>query len=142
MKEVYCLETLQKMPTVILDPYLLISMSATLSTGALAACLCARFAICDHLLPGDFLPEEYKNLMQAITQENVEKLSVPAVEIADLLPMRNVLVLSQIATIAAVRYHDCMFASDCCAFRRAAATVLKPAYILCGRQISQRFNLN
>jgi len=136
------LEALQKIPTVVLDPYLLISMIAILPVGALAACLCARFAICDHLPPGDFLPEEYKHLMEAINQENIETLSVPAVEIADLLPMRNVLVLHQIATIAATRCHGCMFASDCCTFRRAATTMLEPARILCGRQVRQRFNLN
>ncbi len=136
------MEVLQKIPTVVLDPYLLMSMSAVLPNGALATCLYARFAICDHIPPGDFLPEEYEQLMQAINRENVETLSVPAVEIADLLPMRNVLVLNQIATIAAARYHGGMFASDCCTFRRAATTVLKPAHILCGRQVRQRFNLN
>jgi hypothetical protein len=125
-----------------LDPYLPMSMSAELPTGALAACLCVRFAVCDHLLPRDFLLEEYKHLTQAINRENVEMLSVPAVEVADFLPMRNILVLNQIATIATARHHGCMFASDCCTFRRAATTVLKPAHILSGRQVRQRFNLN
>jgi hypothetical protein len=136
------LEALQKIPTIVLDPYLLMSLSAILSTGALSACLYARFAICDHMPSGDFLPEEYERLMQAINQENIETLSVPAVEMADLLPMRNALVLNQIATIAAARFHGCMFASDCRTFRRAATTVLEPAHILCGRQVHQRFNLS
>lgn len=136
------MEALQKIPTVILDPYLLMSISAVLPNGVLAACLSARFAICDHILPGDFLPEEYEQLVQAINRENIETLSVSALEIADLLPMRNVLVLNQIATIAAARYYGCMFASDCCTFRQAASTVLKPAHILCGRQVRQCFNLN
>lgn len=136
------MEARQKIPTVILDPYLLMSMTAILPAGALAACLCARFAICDHLLPGDFLPEEYKHLMEAIDQENIETLSVPAMKITDLLPLRNVLVLYQIATIAAARCHGCMFASDCCILRRAATTVLMPARILCGRQVCLRFHLN
>lgn len=136
------MEALQKIPTVVLDPYLLISWSAILSTGALSACLYARFAICDHMPPGDFIPEEYEQLMQAINRESIETLSVPAVEMADLLPMRNALVLNQIATIAAARFHGCMFASDCRTFRRAATTVLEPVHILCGRQVRQRFNLN
>ena len=136
------MEAPQKIPTVVLDPYLLMSMSAALPNGALAACLSAQFAICDHIPPGDFLSEEYGQLIQAINRENIEMLSVPAVEIADLLSMRNVLVLNQIATIAAARCHGCMFASDCCTFRRAATTVLKPAHVLCGRQVRQRFNLN
>jgi hypothetical protein len=118
---------MQKIPTVVLDPYLLMSMSAMIPSGALAACLYARFAICDHIPPEDFLPEEYEQLVQALNRENIEMLSVPAVELADLLPMRNVLVLNQIATIAAARCHGCMFTSDCCVFRRAATTVLKPA---------------
>jgi hypothetical protein len=136
------LKALQKIPTVILDPYLLMSMSAVLPTGALAACLYAQFAICNHIPPGDFIPEEYEQLMQAINRENIETLSVPAVEMADLLPMRNALVLNQIATIAAARFHGRMFASDCRTFRRAATTVLEPIHILCGKQVRQCFNLN
>ena len=136
------MEVLQKIPIVILDPYLLISLSAILSAGALAACLCARFAICNHICPGDFLPEEYNQLMRAIHREHIEQLSVPAVELADLLSMGNVLVLNQIATIAAARYHGCLFASDCSVFRREATTILKPTHVLCGRQVRQHFNLN
>lgn len=133
---------MQKIPTVVLDPYLLMSMSAVLPHGELAACLYARFTICDHIPPGDFLSEEYKQLMQAIDRENIEMLSVPAIEMADLLSMRNVLVLNQIATIAAARCHGCMVASDCCVFRRAATTVLKPADVLSGSQVRQRFHMN
>ena len=133
---------MQKTPTVVLDPYLLISMSAVLPNGALATCLYARFTVCDHIPSGDFLPEEYEQLLQAIDRENIEMLSVPAVEIADLLHMRNVLVLNQIATIATARCHSCMFASDCCVFRRVAATVLNPAHVLSGKHVCQRFNLN
>jgi hypothetical protein len=136
------LETWQKIPTVVLDPYLLISMSAVLSPGTLLACPHARFAVCEHMTPGDFLPQEYKRLIQAINREHMEMLSVPAIEIADLLPMRTALVLNQIATIAAARFHGCMFASDCRIFRHKATTVLEPNYILCGRAVRQRFKLN
>jgi len=133
------LKPLQAMPTVVLDPYLLISMSATFPTGLLASCFYARFAVCDHLLPEDFLSEEYKQLMQALHREKVDTLSVPAVEMVDLLPMRNILVLNQIATIAVARFHGYLFASDCCTFRRAASTILQSADVLCGRQVCQRF---
>lgn len=136
------MEALQKIPVVVLDPYLLISISMMLPIGALAACLYARFAICDHILPGNFFPGEYRQLLQIIHRGSIEMLSVPAIEMADLLSMRNVLALNQIATIAAVRHHGCILASDCCVFRRAAATVLKPDHVLSGRQVRQRFHLN
>lgn len=135
------MEPLQVIPTVILDPYLLISLSAEFPTGILESCPYARFALCDHLPPEDFLPEEYNRLIQAIHRENIDKLSVPAVEMADLLPMRNMLVLNQIASIAVARCHDYLFASDCCTFRRVASTALKSAHILCGKQVCQRFLL-
>jgi len=136
------LEALQKIPTVILDPYLLMSLSAMYSTGSLSDCLYARFAVCDHIFPDHFLVGEYEQIMHVMNQENIETLSVPAVDLADLLSMRNVLVLNQIATIAAARFYGCMFASDCRAFRRAATTVLEPTHIFSGGQVRQRFNLN
>lgn len=136
------MELLQKIPIVILDPYLLIYLSTMLSCGTLAACLHARFAVCDHIIPGDFFQESYGRLMQTIDREQIVKLSVPAVEMADLLPMQKILTLNQIATIAAALHHDCMLASDCSTFQRMATIVLNPANVLCGKQVCQRFNLS
>lgn len=137
------MEPLQAVPTVVLDPYLLLSISAVLPSGILASCPCARFVVCDHcLLPEDYLQQEYNQIAQVMHRENIDALPVPAVEITDLLPMRNILVLNQIATIAVARYYGYLFASDCRAFRREASTVLEPVRVLCGKQLCQRFYLN
>lgn len=71
------MEALQKIPTVILDPYLLMSLSEMHSTGALSNCLHARFAVCDHMFPDDFLAGEYEQIRYAMNRENIELLSVP-----------------------------------------------------------------
>jgi len=136
------LESLETIPTVVLDPYLVINMTATLTVGALLSCKLARFVICDHFSVTDFLSDGYVRLKEGIDQEKLETVSVSAVDMSDLLPMRNVLALSQVAIIAAARCHQGLFASDCCVFRRMAQTVPSSDNVICGRTLRERFCLN
>jgi hypothetical protein len=123
-------------PTVVLDPYLLITMP----TGTTKQDV--RLAVCDHLSPGDFLAAEYTRIMEVVNREKVTLLAVNALEITDLMSMRPVLVLYQIATIAAARSYQYLFASDCAIFRRMALKALNPDQVLSGTDLCQRFSHN
>jgi len=135
-------EPLQSPPIVLLDPYLLLTTSMTLPSGTWALCPWAKFALCGHLTPGDFLPHEYTQITRAQVREQMNLLSVNAIEMEDLLPMLNVLIPYQIATIAVARLYHCLFASDCAIFRRMARVALPGDYVLCGDEVRQRFRLS
>jgi len=129
-------------PTVILDPYLLVSLYNTIPEGALSTCDNAQFALCDHLPPDEFHPAEFDRIRRVVTSEDVQLLPVDALEVADLLHMRDVLVLHQIASIAAARSRRYLLASNCGIFRRMARTALGDDFVLCGLDLCQRFSLN
>jgi hypothetical protein len=126
---------------VVLDPYLLVDLAAEERESTLSACQHAHFAVSDHLLQDDFPSDEYTQITAAITKEKIARLSVLAVDMADLMSTRNVLAFHQVATLATARRHRCLFASDCTAFRRIAGSVLKFDHILCGADVRMRFAL-
>ena len=90
----------------------------------------ARFAICDHFSPVDFSPDEYLQFRKVIDQERIEVIPVSAADMIDLLSMRNILVQSQVAIIAAARKHHGLLVSNCRVFRRMAQGVLKKGEVL------------
>ena len=124
-------------PLVVLDPYLLLKLPAELFGHAQV-----QFAVSDHLLPEEFPARDHAQIVQAVTREKVGTLSVRAVDLGDLLSMRNVLAFHQITSIAAARSHKCLFASDCCVFRRMAGQILAPTRVLRGADVLQLVGLN
>src|SRR5580658_9302476 len=100
-------------PTIVLDPYLLITISRTISTSALYSCDKARFVISDHYSPEGFLPREYAHFIEAIAREKVEAHSVSALCLAHVMPLRASLTMNQISTIATAYCHNYFFATDC-----------------------------
>lgn len=123
-------------PTVVLDPYLLM----TIPTGVMLRHV--RLAVCDHLLPGDFLLNEYTRIIEVVNREKITLLAVNALEVTDLMSMRDVLVMYQIVTIAAARRHQCLFASDCRIFQRMARKALNPDQVLSGQALCRRFGVD
>ena len=91
--------------------------------------------ICNHLVSSDFTTDDYLRIQELIGSEDIEQLPVDAVEMNDLLGMRNHLVLYQIASIAAARFYECSFASDCCILQRMARSVLSEEKVLGGSDI-------
>ena len=120
---------------IIIDPYLLISVRGRIADGSLRSCQCAKFFICDHLSESDFISSEYSQIQAAIECEDIEQLPVNAIEMGDLFTMRNHLVPYQIASIAAARFYEFSFASDCCIFQGQARSVLGDKKVLSGSEI-------
>lgn len=127
--------------TVVLDPYLLMTLSDAVSAGALSSCGVARFALCDHLAPGDFRPADLARIRRAAEREAVALMGVAATDLTGLLGLRDVLALSQVASIALARSHSGLLASDCVVLRRMACSALAPGRVLCGLELRQRFSL-
>ncbi|WP_309713547.1 hypothetical protein [Armatimonas sp.] len=120
---------------IIIDPHLLISIGGKIPSGSLTSCPYAKFFICNHLVSSDFTTDDYLRIQELIGSEDIEQLPVDAVEMNDLLGMRNHLVLYQIASIAAARFYECSFASDCCILQRMARSVLSEDKVLGGSDI-------
>lgn len=127
--------------TVVLDPDLLLELTATLPGGILARCAKAQFVIADFLSPDDFLPDSFRELTAALDQEGIKRLPSSAIGLSDLMPLRNSLVLYQVAAIATAREHSYMFASACPVIRRKAIQILAPDRVLCKESLCAQFDL-
>ncbi len=129
------MEIIPKKNIIIIDPYLLIHTENQDKLGLFKNCRDAKFLVCEHMDKSYFTSDEFDRMMHVIKSDEIDSVPVAALHMAELMTICNHLVPYQISIIAAAKFYECHFASDCCIFQKQASSVIGEERVFSGSEI-------